>query len=501
MQIHKLTSLLNAGATSHRASALPTLRQGEWQTLLDIDGPGMITHLWFTFPPTDKMLGRRILMRIFWDDEPDPSVEAPLADFFGVPFGFSGAEFQLASRYLVVAPQNGLNCYFQMPFARRARIEIFPEQTESRGGFYFQADYVKFPEPPAAYRDLRFHAQFRFEHPCQNYGRNYLFLDALGSGALLGATFGIEVNHPQPDAWFHGGGDSIFIDGEANPSVLHGIGAEDFFGHSWGVRRFQSPAIGTPYRELDKDGRVRRVALYRFFDNDPVLFHSSIRAVLGALGNNYSSVAYWYQREPHRRFFQTPPADQRMPDTPALYGSFDLEPAAAPEWQLLAPFKIDERHPFEHVRPFEAHESGDEEYEYQAAGDPAFPGGNQLAVRWQPQQAHHHFADFNTVARPALTRICLQSSVAGYALRYIESEANQDVLVHVAFDDEMIVRINEQMVFHANHAAGFAPAAFKAHLRKGRNRILIKLSNYDNTTWKLWAFSFRIEKETGSQIR
>ena len=496
MQMNELANLLNAGATSHRVSALPTLRQGEWQTLLDVDGPGMITHLWFTFPPSDKMLGRRNLLRIFWDDEPDPSVETPLADFFGVPFGFSGAEFQLDSRYLLVAPQNGFNCYFQMPFARRARVEIFPEQLESGGGFYFQADYLKFPDQlPVAYRDLRFHAQFRFEHPCENYGRNYLFLDALGSGALIGATFGIKINHPQPDAWFHGGGDSIFIDGEADPGVLHGIGAEDFFGHSWGVREFQSPVIGTPYREVDEDGRVQRVALYRFFDDDPIFFHTSIRAVLGALGNNYSSVAYWYQREPHRRFFQTPPADQRMPDAPAPCGVFDLEPLASPEWRLLTPFKIDERHPFEYTRSFEQQETGDEKYVYQAAGDPAFPGGNQLAVRWRPQKAHHNFVDFNTVARPALTRICLQASVGGYALRYVESESDKDVLIHVAFDDEMAVRINEQEVFHTNHAHGFAQATFKAHFRRGRNRILVKLSNYDNTTWKLWAFSFRIEEE------
>lgn len=220
-----------------------------------------------------------------------------------------------------------------------------------------------------------------------------------------------------------------------------------------------------------------------------------MRYAISALGNNHSSVVYWYQQEPHLRFFQTPPADQRMPDALAPYGVFDLEPLASPEWRLLAPFKIDERHPFEHARAFEQRETGDEEHMYQTMGDPAFPGGNQLTVCWRPQKAHHNFVDFNTVARPTLTRICLQSSVVGYALRYVESESDKDVLIHVAFDDEMAVRINEQEVFHTNHAHGFVQATFEARLRKGRNRILVKLSNYDNTTWKLWAYSFRIEEK------
>lgn len=516
---------LTSGAYARRITVLPLLRKGEWNTLLDIEGPGMITHIWFTFPQKDTMLGRRNLLRIFWDDEDAPSVVAPLTDFFGIPFGFTGEEFQLNSRYLVVVPNNGLNCYFKMPFASRARMEIFPEQIESGGGFYFQADYYSFQghakgrqaegRLPEACRFLRFHAQFRFEHPCENYGRNYLFVDAVGKGLFLGATFGVETNQPQADGWVHGGGDTFLIDGETQPSVLHGIGAEDFFGHSWGVRKSQSHAVGVPWHEMyENEEKDIRIALYRFFVDDPIPFRSSIRGILGALSNNYSSVAYWYQEEPHTAFFHVPKADDRMPHSKAPYGTYDIEtaePAAqvrttlrqsasqqrvhgtAIEWKLLAPFRIDEQSPFNQSRIFETEETGSEEYLYQAEGHAVLPGGNEMKVRWVSQRACHGFIDFNLVARPALASIRLQTGVLGYALTYVESEIEKDVIMHVGFDDDISIRLNSDVVYTGSHIKGFQEAYFQAHLNAGRNRLLVKLSNEDNETWRFWGFSFRIE--------
>ena len=232
-------------ARSHRVSRVyygdRNYRPNEWNLVADLGGPGLITHIWITYPQKDAFLGRRVLMRWFWDDEAEPSVEAPVGDFFGIPFGLSGQELRLDSPWLTIAPANGLNSYFPMPFARRARFEIMPSEEVSRGGFYVQIDYCTFAdELPPDLRQLRFHAQFRFENPCEQYGKNYLFLDATGRGILAGATFGIAMRYKQPDSWYHGGGDTILIDGESDPAVLHGIGAEDFFGHSWGVQKFHS---------------------------------------------------------------------------------------------------------------------------------------------------------------------------------------------------------------------------------------------------------------------
>lgn len=493
-----IKELLDAGATLKRFSAIPKLVKDVWNTLFETEGPGLITHIWFTFPIRDKMLGRRSLLRITWDDEPEPSVLVPLSDFFGIPFGYTGNEFQIDTDYLVVAPNNGLNSYFKMPFAEKAKIEIFPEQLESGGGFYTQVDYYKYSEElPDEFDNLRFHSAFRYENPTERYGRNYLFLDASGKGILAGVTFGIEINYPQVDAWYHGGGDTFFIDGETQPSVLHGIGAEDFFGHSWGVgtQQFQSHSIGNPLKEFDPNGELKRMVLYRFFKNDPITFYSSIRGVIGALGNNYSSVVYWYQTEPHKIFFNIPPADERMPNSIAVYGKYDIKETGSREWLLLAPFLIDENNPFEKEHLFETIETGKEEFVYTSKGKPTLPGGNIINVKWTAKKAHHNFIDFNEIARPAVMYIALPTHVMGYALCYEECSEEKDVNFYFGFDDDAAVRVNENIVYGGSHNNGFEEECFPVKLKKGKNRILIKLSNFDNTNWRAWIFSFRIENQ------
>ena len=116
-----------------------------------------------------------------------------------------------------------------------------------------------------------------------------------------------------------------------------------------------------------------------------------------------------------------------------------------------------------------------------------------MAVRWTLQQAHHNFVDFHPVGRPALRYIRLQTGVVGYALRYVECDREQEVVVHLGFDDKVAVRVNDQEVFRGEHQEGFREAQFKAQLKRGRNRLLVKLSNEANTTWRVWAFSFRME--------
>jgi len=489
--------LLNSGAIPQRFSAIPVLKLNQWNTVFETEGCGLITHIWVTFPFRDKMLGRRNLLKISWDDEPEPSVLVPLSDFFGIPFGYTGHEYQLNSEYLVVAPNNGLNSYFKMPFSKRAKIEIFPEQLESGGGFYIQIDYYRFPDGlPEEFEGLRFHSAFRYENPTEKYGRNYLFLDATGKGLVIGVSFGIEVIYPQSDAWFHGGGDTFFIDGETNPTLLHGIGAEDFFGHSWGVglREFQSPSFGNPLKEFDVNGELRRLSLYRFFVNDPIPFYSSIRGVIGALGNNYSSVAYWYQTEPHKKFFDIPGSGNMLPESIAPYGTYDIADTSAREWLLLAPFKIDDDNPFETERSFESAETGNEVFHYISRGKPTVTDGNKIKVTWTLRKAVHNFIDFNEIARPAVKNIALPTHVLGYALCYEECSEETDARMFIGFDDDIALRLNNEIIFTGSHSNGFSEENFPVKLKKGKNRILIKLSNFDNTNWRAWIFSFRIER-------
>jgi len=187
-----------------------------------------------------------------------------------------------------------------------------------------------------------------------------------------------------------------------------------------------------------------------------------------------------------------------MPESEAPYGTYDLEPGKGLEWKLLAPFEITEAEAFDFVRDFEEQESGDEKFIYRVSKGnvgqvtPAIPGGERVEVTWRDRSAYHNFVDFNEVARPAVELISLQTGVLGYALSYLDSDVERDVWFYVGFDDELELRVNEDVVFHGMHGSGFEETRVKGHLRKGQNRVLVKLSNYDNTTWRLWSFSFRV---------
>ena len=141
----------------------------------------------------------------------------------------------------------------------------------------------------------------------------------------------------ESDKWFHGGGDYIFIDGATDPKVLKGIGGEDFYGESWGSANFSSPYAGST---MHRDGKI---SMYRFFLEAPIRFNESIRFGLGSLENENTSVGYWYQTEPHRRFFDLPPRDLRHPDSTIFPGAYDVElrPESRVPVAVVGPFSGD----------------------------------------------------------------------------------------------------------------------------------------------------------------
>lgn len=503
--MHTDPARLPGRAEARRVSAVRPLKEGEWNTLMDVGGPGLIRHIWFTWPPRDLGFGRQNLLRIYWDDEEEPSVEAPIGDFFCMPHGYGGSEYTLDSHYVAVAPNNGFNCYFPMPFARRARLEVFYRQRESGGGFYFQSDYLVYREAlPEEWRALRFHAKFRMENPTETYGYNYLTLDAEGYGYLAGTSYGIRRTAPQPDSWYHGGGDSIFIDGETAPHLLHGIGAEDYFGHSWGVREYQGQYVGTPKfhaSEAPPEGGPHfETALYRWFVHDPVPFASSIRHVLGAMGDAYSSVAYWYQAEPHREFFALRPEDDLTPEARMKRQTRDVLPDYFDKWSVFGPIADTDQRPFEGTLPIELADNLSYEDGYQAGGQPSTDDPDDGLVRWQVLDAPRGFADLNLKMRPRRRCISLPTGCYGYALGYVRAPANMTVTVRVAFDDRLRLRINDDIVMDHVHGNGFETVMVPVELLRGWNRILVKLSNEDNTTWRAWVFHLAFVDEIRRRI-
>ena len=296
------------------------IEPGGTLTLATLEGPGQIVHIWCTIAHDDPFYSRLMTLRIYWDDEEHPSVECPIGDFFGIGHGVDKPFTSLPIR--VSSDGRGRNCYWPMPFQKKARLTVSNDSDKRCGAFYYYIDWQKHPSLPkdSAY----FHAMYRQEYPCV-MGQNYLLADLQGQGHYVGTIQSVYLVSP---GWYGEGDDFFFIDGESEPS-LRGTGTEDYFCDGWGFREQSGPFYGTPLWEGYDTGD--RGTAYRFHIPDPVVFRKSLRVEIEHKGSQVfpdktsdgfierddlmSSVALWYQLEPHKRWAAMPPGSQRLPFT------------------------------------------------------------------------------------------------------------------------------------------------------------------------------------------
>jgi len=299
-----------------------TIEPGLTAVLADLKGPGAIQHIWVTIA-AEPFYGRKLVLRMFWDGEQDPSVEVPIGDFFGVGHGlnrnFSSIPITCSSE------GRAKNCYWYMPFRQSARVTVTNEGQQTVPAFYYYVDYREIKNMAAD--TPYFHAQYRQEMPCQP-GRNYLILDAAGLGHYVGCNLSILQ---RAMGWWGEGDDMIYVDGETFPS-LHGTGSEDYFSDAWGMREAEHPFYGCPLQEEDYQAGSK-ATVYRFHVPDPIPFQKSIRVTIehghaNDRSDDYSSTAYWYQAEPHKTFPALPPVAARLPHAMTTPENFIL-----PKWE------------------------------------------------------------------------------------------------------------------------------------------------------------------------
>ncbi|MBB6672435.1 glycoside hydrolase family 172 protein [Cohnella nanjingensis] len=310
---------------------------GDRTEICSIRGAGAITHIWMTMA-TDALveeafLPRKIVLRMYWDEETEPSVEAPIGDFFGMGHGLTR---NYASAALMMSPEDGkaFNSFFRMPFASGARIVVESEAAQPIK-FYFYVDYEQYESLAA--EELRFHAQWHRENPTDGIPEagadnahfefggknttgdgNYVILDAVGRGHYVGCNFNVHnLRDTREWNWYGEGDDMIFIDGEPWPPTLHGTGMEDYFNTAWCPQQ----EVCTPYHGIILGGGPNwsgKISTYRYHILDPIMFERSIKVTIEHGHNNHrsddvSSTAYWYQEEPHRPFPPLPKAEARLP--------------------------------------------------------------------------------------------------------------------------------------------------------------------------------------------
>jgi hypothetical protein len=298
---------------------------GGTHVLLDVAGPGVITHLWLTFlglepqawAPQGSANHQEMLLRIFWDGRAEPAVEAPVGDFFANCFG---RRSEVVSLPVVVEDADSYNCFWRMPFRRSARIEIENQSDKPISLLYYNVDWIKKDDLPED--TPYFHARYRQEYPVRA-GQDYVVLETQGRGHYVGTVLAVRTRSP---AWFGEGDEKIYLNGESEPAIW-GTGTEDYFLSAWGLKTTGTPFFGVPY--FDQWGIVGgHTSAYRWHVADPIVFNSGIRFTFEHWGwispdenperrstswnereDDYASVAFWYQtgepspqpRVPHAR--------------------------------------------------------------------------------------------------------------------------------------------------------------------------------------------------------
>jgi hypothetical protein len=287
-------------------------------TLAEIRGPGAIQHIWMTAGGK----WRFTILRFYWDGERQPSVEVPMGDFFACGWGRYA---QISSLAVCVNPGSGLNSYWEMPFRKSCRVTI-ENLDEKPMGMAYQIDYTltKVPED-AAY----FHAQFRRSNPLP-YKTDHTILDGVrGWGHYVGTYLAWGVHN---NGWWGEGEIKFFLDGDARFPTIAGTGTEDYFCGSFDFdaglpdalryQEFTTPYSGLP-QVIRPDGHYQsqeRFGMFRWHIMDPVRFEKDLRVTIQALGwrtggrylplqDDISSVAFWYQSEPHAPFPALPDRD------------------------------------------------------------------------------------------------------------------------------------------------------------------------------------------------
>jgi len=288
-----------------------TLAANRVTTLADIKGSGIIRHIWMT---VDQKAYRNSVLRFFWDNEETPSIEVPLGDFFA---NGHGLRFNVNSLPMVVNPSGGFNCYFPMPFRKRALITVENQWTEDIGGFFYQITYSR----ENIGEDLAyFHAQWRRSMTTRQNPQHTILDNVKGRGHYVGTVLAWTQ---LSNGWWGEGEVKFFIDGDTEYPTICGTGTEDYFGGAWGFggETFSTPFLGYPlYRK--EPGEVPRHMLYRWHVLDPIRFKNDLKVTIQALGwypdnkfqpltDDIASVAYWYQREPHASFPVLPPPEER----------------------------------------------------------------------------------------------------------------------------------------------------------------------------------------------
>lgn len=274
------------------------LKPGKKATLVEYNKPGVISRFWMTVSgwfwryweadqSSDQTILKKLILRIYWDGNDYPSVEAPVGDFFGIGL----CEYKhYMSKYLGMS-SGGFYSYFPMPF-NKIRIEV-ENMHESQVSFVFlNANYEALYElPPNA---GRFHCAY---HSGTREGQEELAVfETKGKGHFVGCCVSMQ-SEQRNYLGFLEAPEYFYIDNNGTKPTIVGTGLEDYFNGGWYFRdgEFCGPLHGVPL----KDPLRSMISMYRFHEDDAIFFNQDIKMTFlnhrPSHPFKFSSTAYWYQ--------------------------------------------------------------------------------------------------------------------------------------------------------------------------------------------------------------
>jgi len=297
----------NLGAGRKGAPSI-TLNAGKDVELCDIEGPGMIRHIWMTTSNNPLNL-RSLVIRAWWDGQKHPSIECPIGDFMGFAHGRVLPYFSAVHS---LGKNAGMNIWLPMPFAKRARITLTNEGKENVPLFY-QVDYTVKDAHPS---DVgRLHVLFQRENPTTERQDFELLPQRTGKGRYVGALIGIRNLHT--GQWWGEGEIKVYLDGDKKFATLVGTGSEDYVGLSYGMQQ-------TPYLyngcNLNENNFV---SMYRWHLPDPIYWQKEARITIQQIAwknglaetqDDWSTATFWYEPVPSAALPAMPGVEARTAD-------------------------------------------------------------------------------------------------------------------------------------------------------------------------------------------
>lgn len=254
---------------------------GERVVLADLEGPGVIRHVWLTVTPAPPERMRALLLEVFYDGAPEPSISVPVLDFFGLPHGRPAAYH---SALVAVQEGRGFNATLPMPFRRGIRVE-FVNAGAKATMLYYQLDYTL--EPVAEERGL-LHVSFRRENPTV-LRRDFVIAEGLaGPGRFLGCNVGVRVI--DEGAWYGEGEVKVYRDGDTQHPTICGTGLEDYVGSAWGLGAHHAPyggaplVVSPPAEAGAPPPGPDLVGFYRWHLPDPIMYADDLRVTIQQIG-------------------------------------------------------------------------------------------------------------------------------------------------------------------------------------------------------------------------